>query len=208
MQFKGTIVEWKDDRGFGFIEPSDGSEKVFCHIKAFAVRVRRPMAGDAVIYRTVKDAQGRLQATNVRPSGLERAAYKSNVAPRTPRSTHRKSPAATYVFITLFGAALVALLVMERIAYFVPLIYLVMSAITLMVYAFDKSAAMNGRWRTREQTLHLLELAGGWPGAVIAQSLFRHKASKTEFLIGFWLCVTLNLIALAIHARLLTWKLA
>lgn len=25
MRFKGALVDWKDDRGFGFIEPAEGS---------------------------------------------------------------------------------------------------------------------------------------------------------------------------------------
>ena len=45
MRSKGTLVDWNDGRGFGFIEPSNGGERVFCHIKSFAVRVRRPLAG-------------------------------------------------------------------------------------------------------------------------------------------------------------------
>jgi hypothetical protein len=32
---KGTIVEWNDDRGFGYIAPAKGGERVFCHVKSF-----------------------------------------------------------------------------------------------------------------------------------------------------------------------------
>jgi cold shock CspA family protein len=42
MRFKGTLTEWKDDRGFGFIEPAEGGGRVFCHIKAFDVRTLSP----------------------------------------------------------------------------------------------------------------------------------------------------------------------
>ncbi|MBW4646651.1 MAG: cold shock domain-containing protein [Goleter apudmare HA4340-LM2] len=31
----GQIIRWKDNRGFGFIQPSDGSQEVFIHITAF-----------------------------------------------------------------------------------------------------------------------------------------------------------------------------
>lgn len=78
MRFKGTLTDWKDDRGFGFIEPAEGGDRVFCHIKAFDVRVRRPIAGDRVTYELGKDAQGRLTAIKVRPVGLEKAQYQSN----------------------------------------------------------------------------------------------------------------------------------
>jgi uncharacterized membrane protein YsdA (DUF1294 family) len=76
-------------------------------------------------------------------------------------------------------------------------VYVVASAVTIVVYALDKNAAMNGRWRTRESTLHWFALAGGWPGAWIAQRLFRHKTRKGSFIVVFWLSVMLNLAALA-----------
>ena len=210
MTAKGTLIEWNDDRGFGFIEPSGGGEKVFCHIKAFAVRVRRPQAGDAVTYRTMKDTKGRVHATDVRPSGVEGAAYKSNV--RAPRKQARSTKASdrpgsavgAYIFVTLFAASLVALVAANRISSAVPAVYIAMSGITLFAYAFDKNAAMNKRWRTQENTLHLLALLGGWPGALTAQLKFRHKSSKTSFLVTFWLCVILNLAALAIYSGLLS----
>jgi cold shock CspA family protein len=78
MRLQGTIVEWKDDRGFGFIEPEEGGGRVFCHIKAFEVRVRRPMAGDRVTYELAIGSDGRTSAAHVRPVGLEDAAYQSN----------------------------------------------------------------------------------------------------------------------------------
>jgi len=74
--------------------------------------------------------------------------------------------------------------------------YLVLSTLTFIVYAVDKSAAQYGRWRTREATLHLLALAGGWPGALMAQKVLRHKSSKRSFRAVFWLTVLLNCSAL------------
>lgn len=70
--------------------------------------------------------------------------------------------------------------------------YVLISLLTLIVYAVDKSAARQGRRRVRERTLHLLALAGGWPGALIAQRLLRHKSRKRPFRAVFWLTVVLN----------------
>ncbi|MCY1557785.1 hypothetical protein D9M68_946630 [compost metagenome] len=78
-------------------------------------------------------------------------------------------------------------------AVFVPLI---LSAITFVAYALDKHAAQTGRWRTPESTLHLLELAGGWPGAWIAQQTLRHKSRKPGYRVVFWTMVFLHGIAL------------
>lgn len=76
-----------------------------------------------------------------------------------------------------------------------------MSAATYLAYAADKSAARNGRRRTPERTLHLLALAGGWPGALLAQRVHRHKTKKTSFLTMFWLTVALNCAALGWFIR-------
>lgn len=71
-------------------------------------------------------------------------------------------------------------------------LYLAASAASVVLYAMDKSAARRGRWRTAESTLHLLSVIGGWPGALIAQRLFRHKSSKPSFQAAFLFTVFLN----------------
>ena len=66
------------------------------------------------------------------------------------------------------------------------------SIITFIIYAKDKSAARQGHWRTKESTLHMLALLGGWPGALIAQQTLRHKSQKADFRFVFWVTVVLN----------------
>jgi uncharacterized membrane protein YsdA (DUF1294 family) len=46
-----------------------------------------------------------------------------------------------------------------------------------------------------ENSLHLVSLCGGWPGALIAQQQFRHKTVKRLFQAVFWIAVALNLAA-------------
>lgn len=71
--------------------------------------------------------------------------------------------------------------------------YLVMSFVTFCVYALDKYKAKHGMWRIPEATLHVMELCCGWPGALAAQRIIRHKSVKTSFRIVFWLMVIVNL---------------
>lgn len=74
-------------------------------------------------------------------------------------------------------------------------VLLLLSLLTFAVYGFDKNAAQAGRWRTAENTLHLLSLAGGWPGAWVAQRLFHHKVRKTSFMAGYWATVLVHMAA-------------
>jgi uncharacterized membrane protein YsdA (DUF1294 family) len=79
-----------------------------------------------------------------------------------------------------------------EIVQWVLALYLSVSLLTFAVYAVDKSAARRGRWRTSEKALHLLALLGGWPGALAAQRLLRHKSRKRSFQAIFWLTVVAN----------------
>lgn len=76
---------------------------------------------------------------------------------------------------------------------YILLFYLLISVVTYMIYAIDKSAAMQNRWRVPEKTLHLLSLCGGWPGAFIAQQYLRHKTQKASFRLVYWLTVGAHL---------------
>ena len=79
-----------------------------------------------------------------------------------------------------------------------PLAYGLGSVVCFLAYAFDKSAATAGRWRTPERTLLLLGLAGGWPGGLVAQHLLRHKTAKPSFRAAFWATVALNVAGLLV----------
>ena len=72
--------------------------------------------------------------------------------------------------------------------------YMAMSLATFIVYAGDKRAAQRGQWRVAESTMHGLALACGWPGALLAQHLLRHKTGKALFRRRFWLTVGGNIL--------------
>lgn len=67
---KGKIISWKDDKGFGFINPEGKSEQVFFHISSVKKATRKPEVGDAVIFEVAKDSQGRFKATHVLLEGV------------------------------------------------------------------------------------------------------------------------------------------
>lgn len=185
MRYQGKINNWKDDQGFGFITPNGGGKQVFVHIKSFSNRQRRPAGNEIVTYELQTDAKGRAQAENVAFVG--------------DRTAGASSPGRGAVSLTLAALFLVFVTVSVfagKLPFAVLALYLGASAVAFLGYALDKSAARNDRWRTPESTLHIFGLIGGWPGALAAQKLLRHKSKKQSFQVVFWATIVANCGAL------------
>lgn len=181
----GTVVEWNDARGFGFITPHAGGPRLFAHVSAFP-RQHRPIDGCEVTYDAIRDDHNRLRATAIH--------YVST--PRARRTTSGHVPAALTVALAFF-ALLAGLSALDKVPLLLIAGYAVASVFALLVYADDKSAAQQGRWRIPESTLHLIAIVGGWPGALVARHLFRHKTTKEPFRTTFWITVLINCGVLA-----------
>ncbi|MBD9357237.1 cold shock domain-containing protein [Methylomonas albis] len=74
---KGVLKTWKDDRGFGFIQPDNGDKDIFVHISSLNGMARRPVRGDVMFYEVARDTGGKLKAVNARIDGVE---YQEKVA--------------------------------------------------------------------------------------------------------------------------------
>jgi uncharacterized membrane protein YsdA (DUF1294 family)/cold shock CspA family protein len=185
MRYQGQIIKWNDEKGFGFVVPSSGgNQPVFAHARGFSNRQRRPLVGAGISYELGSDAQGRCCAINVRYADESQALIELRVS------------IVPMLWALLFAALLAGMVWSGRIPILVAMAYLVASLMTFIAYAIDKSAAKSGLRRTPENTLFFFGLVGGWPGAIFAQQLFRHKSSKREFQTIFWLTVLLNCGAL------------
>ena len=84
-----------------------------------------------------------------------------------------------------------------RLIVLAALVYLGLSLLTFTVYAWDKRAARLRQRRVRERTLHLLALAGGWPGAWLARQWLLHKSAKASFAVCLFLSALIHLLLLA-----------
>ncbi len=180
-RFNGKITSWNDDKGFGFITPYNGEKDIFIHINAFKNRSNRPEINQIVTYSLSKDPKGRICAESV-----VRASDRNNQKSEDNLNTF------IWIIIAFFLILLFSIFTHQLPAIFL-IIYLAVSLFTFVLYAVDKSAARKGKWRTPEMTLHLFSIAGGWPGAMLAQQILRHKTHKQPFRILFWITVALNI---------------
>ena len=181
MRQNGKITIWNDDKGFGFIKPYNGGKDVFVHIKAFKNSRNRPEINQVVTYSITKDKQGRVCAERVLRAG-DRKSQKS--------VDHLN----TYIWILIsFLLTLLFSIFTHKIPAMLLIIYLALSLFTFVLYALDKSAARRDKWRTPEMTLHVFSIIGGWPGAMLAQQILRHKTHKQPFRFIFWITVALNI---------------
>jgi uncharacterized membrane protein YsdA (DUF1294 family)/cold shock CspA family protein len=181
VRVKGKITTWNDERGFGFITPLGAGKRVFVHINAFRNRSRRPEIDQVVTYALSSDRQGRPCASNATLAG-----------DRLPQNAGHRSGLWPVVGAGLFLLFVALAVFTSHVSPLIFAVYITASLLSFATYAFDKSAAKKGAWRTRESTLHLLSLAGGWPGALVAQQTLRHKSKKRSFRTVFRATVALN----------------
>lgn len=189
LRYQGKITEWRDEQGFGFITQKGDGQRLFLHIKSFSGRKRRPVLNDSVTYTHAVDRAGRVQAAHVEFAGVGKK-----------RVSVRRETALPLYFSLAFAVLIVALSVLGFLHWKVAVFYAVLNVMTWFLYMFDKEAARKSGQRRPERILHLLALIGGWPGALLAQRMFRHKSSKRSFQQTYWTTV-------ALHCAGLIWLL-
>ena len=197
MKRQGTLVRWEKDRGFGFIRCPEISADVFVHMRDFSERGTAPQVGMRLDFEEIHVGGKGPRAVVVRAAGAQQQRPQRRQQQQPQRRSPRSASSSLPMALLLVGyAALLGYGVWTgRIPPIALGVLLLLSLLTFFVYGFDKNAAQAGRWRTEENTLHLLSLAGGWPGAWIAQRLFRHKVSKTNFMAVYWATVLAHLAA-------------
>ena len=190
----GKLTKWKDERGFGFIQPVDGSQEVFLHISEVKDATRRPQENDTIYYHCAVDSDGKVRACK---------AFILGARNKSTALSHRNQPSgritASFPIVEVVLLSLLPLLLSIHFTLTtgnpLPLVlYPVMSGLTYALYADDKSSAKRKARRTPEKVLHAFELGGGWLGGFIAQRMIRHKNQKKSYQVVFWAIVIIHYI--------------
>ncbi|WP_259132297.1 DUF1294 domain-containing protein [Chryseobacterium ginsenosidimutans] len=69
---------------------------------------------------------------------------------------------------------------------------LIINIISFIIFGIDKQKAVKHKRRISELNLLILTFLGGTIGAILAMLFFRHKISKTSFLLKFGLIVLIQ----------------
>lgn len=203
---QGTVVRWDDARGFGFIRSATSISDVFFHVRDFrGAHTDGPRLGLAVTFEEIHVGGKGPRGMSVQPAGFARELPNSRSVNTRPVQSHRQPAAsaqagsgAFFALPLMLGYA-IALgwgVWMRYLPWWVLPALLLVSLLTFFAYWQDKYAAGKNQWRISESSLHFWSLAGGWPGAWMAQQVLRHKSRKQSFRETFWGTVVLHCAAL------------
>ncbi len=169
---KGTLISWNNDKGYGFIRPDNNKEDIFLHVKSLAHNQRRPKVKDVLMYEVDVDEKQQHYAHSAKIKGIAWSYF--NII---------------WFSITILFGIYVYFVLQQKLPFHPLAIYAAMSLLTIWAYSRDKRAARLGAWRTPERRLHIFEMLGGWPGALLAQRCYRHKSRKIKYQVIFWMIV-------------------
>jgi uncharacterized membrane protein YsdA (DUF1294 family)/cold shock CspA family protein len=206
MRKQGTVVRWNGAKAFGFIKSDQTPADIFFHIRDFS-GTPVPTAGLQVDFEEIQVGGKGPRAVQVRPltSVKNPNVTRQPARPRRAEQPSRRAPETAspaqpnglvMALMLVWLVLLVAGAFTGRFTWFVLPAALGLNLMTFYTYWQDKHAARQGAWRIKEDTLHLLGLAGGWPGAWFAHQILRHKSSKQAFRAVYWATAIFNTAAL------------
>ena len=107
MRIEGTLAKWNDDRGFGFITPTQGGPEVFAHISAFPKDGQRPRVGERVTFEVGTGKDGKPQARSIvcptRPAEKPYRLSEPTTRANRPGLLRRLIPIVLVVALGIYG---------------------------------------------------------------------------------------------------------
>lgn len=72
--------------------------------------------------------------------------------------------------------------------------FLIINSLTFVIAGYDKYLALKNRYRIPENTLFTIAFCGGSIGLLLAMLLFRHKTSKSSFIVKFGIILLFQIV--------------
>lgn len=102
MRLTGTLRSWNDDRGFGFIAPTNGGAELFVHISALPRDGTRPTVGEKLTYELGRGRNGQPQAVNVQRGAIGLQPERARIRRPEPKQT-RSVPMKVIGFVVFLA---------------------------------------------------------------------------------------------------------
>jgi len=167
------LIQWNQEDRSGFLEYE--GMRLLLHAHDFVRLKRQIRVGDDIRFTVGVDTDGKACAKNARHA--EKGLKLVNLLLLTallvvPVRAIEQLGQSHDLRLLLGGAAVVGLL-------------------TFLVYWEDKRRMRAAGWRVPANTMHVMELIGGWPAAYLAQRLLGHQRGRFSYQLTFWLIVAL-----------------
>lgn len=179
---QANLVEWMDEKGYGFARLPGGTERIFVHAKSIAEDMPRPKKGDELDLEIISGRKGMPAAKDVRI--LDAAEIAKNLP------FHLVTAAMLLILVQL-------VVILGRAPFGLSVYYAFMGGVSLYLYSRDKQAALFGWWRISEAKLLTVDLLGGIIGGLLAQHRYRHKKSKQSYQLRIFAIVVVHAVLLS-----------
>ncbi len=80
-------------------------------------------------------------------------------------------------------------------------LFIFINFVTFFVYSVDKWFAIKQKQRISERELHTFALLGGFLGATLSMAIFKHKISKSSFLLKHIFIMLVWIVAIVYYFK-------
>lgn len=103
-RIEGKLKTWNNDKGFGFIAPSNGGQDIFVHISDYPRRDGMPRVGESLTFLVALNQDGKKRAISVqRPNSRQAAPYRARSQP--PARSSMGSRLAAFLVVAALATA-------------------------------------------------------------------------------------------------------